>query len=246
MQNDKTTIIIQARMGSTRLPGKILLPIRGRPMLSYLLERVRNVKSKHSILIATTNLSNDDVIETFCREENVSIFRGSEEDVLSRYYQACCSFPTHLIVRITSDCPLIDPQLIDQAIDLMYKSPTLDYVSNTQLRTFPRGMDVEIFTFEALKIAFQEAQSAYDREHVTPYLYKHPEFFNLANFVHIPDVSHYRLTVDTHEDFTLISKIFEHLYPVKKHFTLLDVLQVLKDHPEWEKINAHVQQKKGS
>lgn len=237
-------IIIQARLGSTRLPGKILRPILGRPMLSYLIERVRRIQHSHTLIVATTQLPRDDEIVSYCENENVLYYRGSEEDVLDRYYQTCCHFPTDLIVRITSDCPLIDPAIIDQAISLLIKnSSQLDYVSNTLLRTFPRGMDVEVFTFQALKIAAQEASRPFDREHVTPYIYKHPDLFNIANLVYMADEAKYRLTVDTIEDFNLVNKIFENLYPTNKNFTLTDILDILKVHPEWKKINAHIKQK---
>jgi len=245
MKNQKINIIVQARMGSTRLPGKILKPIMGRPMLSYLVERLRRVQSIHHLIIASTINPEDDVIEAFCKKEHISIYRGSENDVLDRYYQTCCKYPAKIIVRITSDCPLIDPSIIDQAINLLReKSPKLDYVSNTQLRTFPRGMDVEVFYFDTLKIAAKETKSKSDREHVTPYIYKHPNLFYLANFIYMPDASKYRLTVDTIEDFTLINSIFETLYPHNKNFTLSDILHAFEQYPEWNKINAHIKQKR--
>lgn len=244
MKDQKVNIIIQARMGSTRLPGKILKPIMGRPMLDYLIERIHRVDTPHTLIIATTTNPQDEAIESFAKKENIKVFRGSEEDVLDRYYQTCCAYPAEIIVRITSDCPLIDPAIVDHAIHLLQNSKTpVDYISNTQQRSFPRGMDVEVFTFAALKAAANEATSAYDREHVTPFIYNQPERFHLANFAHTPDISKYRLTVDTPEDFLLISKIFEELYPNNKKFTLADILRSFKQHPEWKKINAHVKQK---
>lgn len=246
MKNQKINVIIQARMGSTRLPGKILRPIMGRPMLSYLIERVKLIQMPHTAIIATTTNPQDNVIEDFARQEDILFFRGCEEDVLDRYYQACCKYPADVIVRLTSDCPLIDPSIVDQAIHLFQTDATrLDYLSNTLQRTFPRGMDVEVFSFEVLKMASHEASSPFDREHVTPFLYRHSERFHLSNFTHLPDVSKYRLTVDTSEDFLLINKIFEELYPNKKKFTLDDILRAFEQHPEWKEINAHVKQKEG-
>lgn len=244
MKKPRINIIIQARMGSTRLPGKILQPIRRRPLLSYLVERVRCVQTKNQLIIATTTNPQDDILEAYAKKENILFFRGSEENVLDRYYQACCAYPADIIVRITGDCPLIDPAIIDHALDqfLEAKSP-LDFLSNTLKRTYPRGMDVEVFTFEALKAAADEASTAFDREHVTPFLNRQPERFHLANFVHKPDISDYRLTVDTPEDFLLVSKIFEELYPKNKKFTLDDILQTFERHPEWKNINAHIKQK---
>lgn len=246
MKNDpaKVNIIIQARMGSTRLPGKILKPVLNRPLLSLLLERVRRVHAAHSIIIATTTNPNDDIIEQFCKKENVPFYRGSEEDVLDRYYQTALTYPTDIIVRITSDCPLIDPVLIDYALQLFLKqAPNIDYLSNVQERTFPRGMDIEIFSFECLQKAAEKSNRPYDREHVTSYIYNHPEQFKLVNFAQEINQSSYRLTLDTAEDLRLITKIFETLYPTKKNFTLQDILKILQIHPDWMEINAHVKQK---
>lgn len=240
----KVQIVIQARMGSTRLPGKVLKPIMQKPLLGYLIERLRRVMHPHSLLLATTTNFQDDILETFAKKQKIPVFRGSEEDVLDRYYQACCKFPAEIIVRITSDCPLMDPAIVDKAIDLLQKK-AVDYVSNAQHRTYPRGMDVEVFTFRALKKAMEQATSPSDREHVTPYIYHHPDEFSLANLTYPKDLSDYRLTVDTPEDFLLISKIFENLYSINKNFTLEDIMKAFEKHPEWKEINAHVKQKGG-
>ncbi|WP_042239021.1 glycosyltransferase family protein [Neochlamydia sp. S13] len=245
MKNPKINIIIQARMGSTRLPGKVLQPIMQRPLLGYLIERVRRIQTMHTLIIATTTHSQDDVIASFCEKEKVNIYRGHEHNVLDRYYKTCCEYPADIIVRLTGDCPLIDPAIVDQALNLLLKkSASLDYVSNTQLRTFPRGMDVEAFNFSTLESAHHKATSKFDLEHVTPFIYKHPDLFHLANFVHMRSAANYRLTVDTPEDFLLVSKIFETIYPTNRNFTLADILNVFKTHPQWKKINAHVKQKK--
>jgi spore coat polysaccharide biosynthesis protein SpsF len=238
----KINIIIQARMGSTRLPGKVLRPTAGRPMLSYQIERLHQVKAPHSLIIATSDQSADDTIEAFCQQEKVICFRGEEDNVLDRYYQACQTYPADIIVRLTADCPLIDPAVIDEAISLYKKQPA-DYISNTLERTYPRGMDVELFTYKALLKAFHEAKKPFDKEHVTPYIYRKSSGFTVKNYGMTPDASMYRLTVDTIEDFTLIKTLIEDLYPKNKQFTLADILKDLQEHPEWTSINQHIKQK---
>lgn len=237
-------IIIQARMGSTRLPGKILKPIMGRPLLSYLLERVHQVTTPHQLIIATTIDPQSDPIEKLAKEEKILFFRGSEENVLDRYYQTSLLYPAEIIVRLTSDCPLIDPAIIDQALaSFQNLNKSVDYLSNTLKRTFPRGMDIEVFTFDALKAAAEGSRTDYEKEHVTPYIYKHPERFRLINFSQKTDTSQYRLTVDTAEDFLLIRSIIEKLYPKNHKFTLNDILLALDQHPEWLAINSHIKQR---
>lgn len=243
MNDPKVNIIVQARMGSTRLPGKILLPIMQRPMLSYLIERLRRFEIKNTLIIATTAKKEDDAIASFCKKENVNCYRGNEDDVLDRYYKTCLEFPSDLIFRITSDCPLLDPSILEKAYKTFAKAQA-DYVTNTLNRTYPRGMDVELFTFSCLEKTFNEATSAHEHEHVTPFIYSNPNRFKLQNFEMTPDFSSNRLTVDTVEDFELIEKIFEELYPRKNNFTLDDILITLQHHPDWRLINAHIQQKK--
>lgn len=238
----KINIVIQARMSSTRLPRKVLKPVMGKPLLSLLLERVRRVHAAHSIIIATSTNPADIAIEKFCHEEKIPVFKGSEDNVLDRYYQTALQFPCEAIVRITSDCPLIDPSIIDEAIHLFIQQQ-VDYVSNTLKRTFPRGMDVEVFSFKSLEESVKMATKSAEKEHVTPYIYQHPEKFKLHNFTYPTDISSYRLTVDTPEDFLLITKIYETLYPNNKNFTLQDILKVLKKNPEWKNINADIKQK---
>jgi spore coat polysaccharide biosynthesis protein SpsF len=243
MSDPKVNIIVQARMGSTRLPGKILLPIMQRPMLSYLIERLRRFEIKNTLIIATTDKKEDDAVASFCKKENVNCYRGNEDDVLDRYYKACLEFPADLIFRITSDCPLLDPSILEKAYKTLAKTQA-DYVTNTLHRTYPRGMDVELFTFSCLERTINEATSAHEHEHVTPFIYSNPNQFKLENFKMTPDFSSDRLTVDTEEDFELIEKIFEELYPQKNNFTLDDILITLQNHPDWRLINAHIQQKK--
>jgi spore coat polysaccharide biosynthesis protein SpsF len=236
---------IQARMGSTRLPGKVLKKILGKPVLEFLVERLSEAKEIDDIIILTSTLAADDAIAMFCQEKKIACFRGSEEDVLDRYYQAALERGPEGVVRITADCPLIDPDIVDQVVKTFRQDfPKIDYVSNSLERTFPRGLDVEVFSFNALQQAFKHAIRPEEREHVTVYLYRHPELFQLKNVAHIPSLAHHRWTVDTPEDFALIRLILENLYPFNPQFRLKDVLQLLAQHPAWSQLNAHIEQKK--
>ncbi|KAB2952938.1 acylneuraminate cytidylyltransferase [Heliorestis acidaminivorans] len=240
----KIGIIIQARMTSTRLPGKILREVKGKPLIQYQLERLNKVKLKDIPIIATTTKQSDDILVEFCKENNIAFFRGSEDDVLSRYYKTAKEFNVDVIVRITADCPLIDPTVVDEVIDTFLKEKKCDYVSNTNIRTYPRGMDTEVFTFKALEQSFYEAKTLSEREHVTPYMYTHPELFKLKAVIAQEDNSSHRWTVDTIEDFELIKLILESFYLYKPDFSLEDCLQLLKKNPEWKRINQGVEQKK--
>lgn len=238
----KIVAIIQARMGSTRLPGKVLKEVLSRPLLSYQIERMKKAQNIDELVIATTPNGNESIIE-LCHKENITYFIGSEKDVLERYYLAAKKSQADIIVRMTSDCPLIDPVIVDKVID-MYLQNDFDYVSNTQLRTFPRGMDTEVFSFEALEKAYYEAELEYEHEHVTPHLYLNAEKFKIGHYTQKYDSNEIRLTVDTLEDFTLIKLILEKLYPEKPDFLLADILEVLKQHPSWLEINKEIVQKK--
>lgn len=236
--------IIQARMGSTRLPGKILKKINSRPLLSYQIERLQHSQYIDELVIATTKKKQDDLIVQFCKENAISYFRGSETDVLARYYEAALAFKADAIVRITSDCPIIDVQVVDKTIQYFIDNGKFDYVSNTVERTYPRGLDTEIFSFEALEKAYKEAVLERDREHVTAYFYTNPTVFSIGYIKNDMDYSKYRWTVDTEEDFELIKKIIQALYVKKTLFTLKDTINVMKENPTWFNINAHIEQKK--
>ena len=223
-------------MGSSRLPGKVLKDIAGRPMLFYQMERLRRVKRAARIVVATTDQPADDAVERFCQKEKIACVRGSEHDVLARYHLAIERFPADVVVRITADCPLIDPAIVDEAI-AAYEP---DYVSNMLDTTYPYGMAVEVFSAQALREAHREAKDPAEREHVTPFIYRHPERYRLRSLTMAPNLSHHRWTVDTPEDFELVSRLLKTLKP---HFTLQDVLAVLDEHPDWCAINAHVEQK---
>lgn len=234
--------IVQARMTSTRLPGKIMRPIDGRPMLWYQLQRMRLARRLDRIVIATTTNQTDDVVVRFCEQEGCAFWRGSEADVLQRYADAAHAFGARTIVRLTSDCPLLDPKLIDSAVE-KFAGGACDYLSNMQPPTFPYGLAVEVFTAAALEAADREATDPAEREHVTPFIYWRPERFRLQSLTMSPDLSRHRWTVDTPEDFELVSRILGSLHASRPGFGIADVLDVLAMHPEWEKINVHVEQK---
>lgn len=240
----RTVIIVQARMTSYRLPGKVLKTIQGKPLIGYLLERLARCQRVDQVVVAATNNESDEPIEAFCRDTGVAIYRGDEHDVLRRYYHAAKEYQADVVVRVTADCPLLDPAVIDFGIETFEKTEGLCYLSNTVDRSYPRGMDTELFTFAALETAHKEATAPYEREHVTPYIVHHPEQFQLSHFGSGREgLSIHRWTVDEQNDFDLIRKILEALYPVKPEFTMDDVLELFEKHPEWIDINAHVNQK---
>jgi spore coat polysaccharide biosynthesis protein SpsF len=241
----KIAAIIQARMGSTRLPGKILRTVNGKTLLEYQIERVKHAKMIDQIIIATTVNESEQPIVELCEKMRIDYYRGSEQDVLSRYYEAAKQFDVDIIVRLTSDCPVIDPEVIDIVINEYIKNrSSIDYVSNTLERTYPRGLDTEVFSFEALSKAYLEATLPRDREHVTAFFYTNPQLFNLMGFKSEFFYGDYRWTVDTKEDFDLISLIIKQLYNPNRLFLLDDVIKLLKGHPEWNEINSHIEQKK--
>lgn len=241
----KTVLIAQTRMTSTRLPGKVLKPVLGKPLLAYFIERLRRASQLHQIVIATTINAADEPIVNLCRELSVPFTRGSENDVLSRYYDAAVVTEADIIVRVTSDCPLIDPAVVDETIDYFKThSSRFDYVSNSLTETYPRGMDVEVFSAHLLREAQLEANLKPEREHVTPYFYTHPERYRIGHIRAPQNLSHHRWTVDTPEDLELITRLIETLYPLKPDFNLADILKTLAAHPDWPLINTHIRQKK--
>jgi spore coat polysaccharide biosynthesis protein SpsF len=236
----KTGIITQARMTSTRLPGKVLKTVLGKTLLEHHIERLRRAKVDE-VVVATTTNAEDEPVVALCRKLSVPYFRGSELDVLGRYAGAAKQRGLDLVVRVTSDCPLIDPLVIDRVIAL--RSDKYDYASNTITRSYPRGMDTEVFSGEMLAQAAAEAKEGYEREHVTPFFYKRPERFRIGQDVYPTDESAHRWTVDTPEDFLLIEKLLTGLYPEKPDFSLEDALALIGRHPGWSRLNAGVEQK---
>lgn len=239
----KTLVIIQARMGSSRLPGKVLADIAGQPMLAHVVNRVRQARVVDDVIVATSTESKDDALAALCRDRGWSCFRGDHLDVLDRYYQTAAAFDGDVIVRITADCPLIDPELINLvASKVIEANGSVDYCANVlPPRTFPRGLDAEAFTRAALNRCWTEATDSSCREHVTPYIYRNPEEFRMVSCVNETDESGHRWTVDTPEDLQLIRTIFNHFGT--QEFRWRDVIAAFKKHPEWLKINEHVQQK---
>jgi len=238
----KTVIIVQARMTSTRLPGKVLKTVLDKPLLEYQIERLRRIKLADEIVIATTTNDTDQPIVDFCNRLDLPFFRGSEEDVLSRYYRAAVEHKADIVVRVTSDCPVIDPVLSDKAIAFFLK-PENDY-DYLRLFQYPRGLDTEVFTFKALEECYFEAAEKPEKEHVTPFFYRHPNRYNVKYLSSSTDYSHHRWTVDTPEDFELIKRIIEKLYPIKKRFEFVDILNVLSKNTDWYYLNREVKQKK--
>lgn len=236
----KTVAIIQARMGSSRLPGKVLLDLAGQPMLARVLRRVSRASRVDEVLVATTTEPRDDAIANFCAEAGWACFRGSEQDVLDRYYQAALSRGAEIVVRITSDCPLMDAELIDAAIHALERQRAA-YAANVLQRSYPRGLDVEAFTFTALETAWREDRNPAWREHVTQFLVRHPERFAQASVVGDEDHSSFRWTVDTLEDYALVERIYAHFG--SDDFSWKAVLELLGRHPEWVALNEHVEQK---
>lgn len=238
----RVVAIIQARMVSTRLPNKVMEDLAGQPMLACVVERVRRVRTLGNVIIATTQQPADDAIVSLCEERGWPYFRGSEEDVLDRYYRAALAFKADAIVRITSDCPLTEPEIIDKIVNEFLSSyPGTEYVSNNITRTFPLGLDVEAMNFQALEKAWREDHNPAWREHVTMYIIRHPEKFKIRDITNDKDYSYMRWTVDTPEDLVFVRKIYN--YFRNDTFSWQEVLQLLEKHPEWLEINRHVQQK---
>ncbi len=241
-KNIKVIAIIQARMGSSRLPCKVLSDICGKPMLWHLINRLNYSGKISDVILAIPDTAPNDRLEDFARESGLKYFRGSEEDVLSRYYQAAEKFGGHDIVRVTADNPLLDPRLIDNVAEAHINSDA-DY---TGTRGYPLGINVEILTFDTLKKACIEAKLDYEREHVTPYIHGHQEIFKLnilqaSGKPRRPDI---RLTVDTEQDMTLVREIYRQLYSEGSIFYIEGVIDLLDKQPELIAINAHIKQKK--
>jgi len=236
--------VLQARCSSTRLPGKVMKPILGVPMLVHQLRRVAQAKRIEKLIVATSIDSSDDAIEQVCRAEGIDCYRGSLHDVLDRFYQLSKSWQPSHVVRITGDCPLIDPDIIDAVIKFCLDG-NYDYATNAVPPTFPDGLDVEVFLFSALEEAWKEAKLPSQREHVTPFIQQQPERYRIGHYRNTADLSHLRWTVDEQEDFDLVNKIYEELYPVTPDFRMADVLNLLKQKPDWSNINKQFERNEG-
>lgn len=239
------TAIVQARMGSIRLPGKVLIDIQGKPLLAHVIDRIREAKLIDQIVIATTDNEKDRAIVEFAQSQGISYYIGSEEDVLDRFYQAAKEYGANIIIRITPDDPFKDPEVIDKVggYYLSHKGK-YDYVSNTIKPTYPEGLDVEVFSFGALEKAWREAKKSSDREHVTPYIWNHPEIFKLANVENDADLSHLRWTLDNKADLRFTREVYAKLYHGQV-FLMKDILALLHAEPELRYINQGIARNAG-
>lgn len=232
-------------MGSTRLPGKVLREIHGSPMLFHVASRTQRAATLDEVVIATTTEPADDPVVSFCRDCGLRCFRGSEQDVLDRYFLCAREYHAAFVVRITSDCPLIDPEIIDKTVKAFasqsVEEPPPDYASNCIVRTYPRGLDTEVMTFAALEQAWHEAREPYQRAHVTPYFYQNPAKFKLLAVAGEIDHSAHRWTVDTPEDLEFVREVYSHFRD--NAFSWNDVLRLLERNPEISEINSSVAQK---
>lgn len=237
--------IVQARMGSSRLPGKVLKDIAGQPMLTWVVDRACRAELVTEVVVATTTDPADDAIEALCQERGYPIYRGSVFDVLDRFYRAAQEFHADIVVRLTADCPLIDPTVIDRTVEALLESGA-DFSANRLpppwKRTYPIGLDTEVVTFPALDRAWREAKLPYEREHVMPYLYDDPDRFKIQVVDAHQDYGQMRWTVDTLEDLQAVRKIFE-LFGKRKDFSWLEVLELVDAHPELGQLNVDVRHK---
>jgi spore coat polysaccharide biosynthesis protein SpsF len=230
-------------MGSSRLPGKVMMDLCGKPVLWHVVNRVSRAKLINRVMVATSTNKEDDIIEDLCRSLNIVVFRGDSANVLSRYYNCAKKSidegdKIDFIVRITADCPVIDPVLIDEVIQLAIDEK-LDYASNVHPLSYPDGLDVEVFTFDALSIAYHNAELPSEKEHVTPYIIKNSNF-KQGNVKNPLNISRMRWTLDYKEDYEVIKLIYQYLYPKNKHFLMEDILQLLKEKPELAQLNSHI------
>ena len=241
----KVACIIQARMAASRLPGKVLKDLGGQPVLAWVVARARRSELINEVVVATTTEPEDDQVASFCQEKGYPVYRGSMHDVLDRYYQAAKLHQVDVIVRVTADCPFIDPGMLASNIQTFLDAdPPLDFAANRipNDRTVPIGLDTEICTFSALETAWREATEPHHREHVMPFFYEHPERFNNLHIRHEPDFGHLRWTVDVAEDLDLLRKIVAH-FDGRDDFSWKEVLALVKEKPELSEVNADVRHK---
>lgn len=240
--------IIQARMGSERLPGKVLMSLGGETVLSQVVKRVRHCKVDTRIVIATTDRIDDQLIVDEAQRLGVDCYRGSETDVLSRYYHAAEMHHAEIVTRITADCPLLDDVLLSEMLDVFCQKWTtenrIDYMTNTSENGYPRGLDVEIFSFDILKEAFEHANLEYEREHVTPYMYMKDLDINIEVVEPLVAITPMRLTLDAKEDFKLISAVYKELGKNGRYIDTKDVIDFLSKNDAIRNINVNVEQKR--
>jgi spore coat polysaccharide biosynthesis protein SpsF (cytidylyltransferase family) len=238
----KTVAILQARMASSRLPGKILADIEGKPMLQRVWDRAVQIDGLDGAVVATTTLSSDDPVETFCQARGIPCFRGSVDDVLDRFYQAALQLKADIILRLTADCPLLDPVVSSRVLRELGTS-SCDYSSNALQPTFPDGLDSEAFSFAVLETAWKEADKKSEREHVTPFIYNHPKRFRLHRVLNETDLSSHRWTVDENRDLEFIRSVYRHFG--EKDFGCTDVLTLLEKKPDLADLNQGISRNEG-
>jgi spore coat polysaccharide biosynthesis protein SpsF (cytidylyltransferase family) len=243
MQHGKVVGIIQARMSSTRLPGKVLADLAGKPLLYHVVQRAKQAASLQDVLVATTDRPADDQIAQACASMGFSCYRGSEDDVLDRYYQAARCAQSDVVVRLTADCPLLDPHVIDRVVTVFLEGD-FDYVSNTIEPSYPDGLDTEVFSAQALERAWREAKLKSEREHVTPYIWKQPALFRLHCVKHEPDLSALRWTVDEPEDLEFVRRVYAALGSTTV-FGMQEVIALIERRPDLRTINAGFERNEG-
>jgi spore coat polysaccharide biosynthesis protein SpsF len=236
--------VLQARCSSTRLPGKVMLPLCGEPMVARQIERVLRSRRIDRLIVATSTAASDDPLAELCRERRIDCFRGDLDDVLDRVYRAAEAHQPKHVVRLTADCPLADPAVIDALIAFCLDG-AFDYASNALEPTFPDGLDAEIMTFAALREAWTNARLPSQREHVTPYIYQHADRFRIGSFKREPDLSALRWTVDERVDYELVSAVYDALYPANPAFSSEDVLRLLQARPELGTLNTQLARNAG-
>tara|TARA_B100000214_G_C23946086_1_gene618070 strand:- start:67 stop:876 length:810 start_codon:yes stop_codon:yes gene_type:complete len=232
----KFICIIQARIASSRLLGKILLPGHNKSLLEHLVERLKKSKQINKIVVATSTNKEDDIIDEFCKTKKITIFRGHPNNLLSRYFNCAKFFKAKNIIRITSDCPLMDYRLVDKLIKKYLTYKEIDYLSNVHPPSFPDGFDIEIFNFKVLKNSFNNAKKKYEKEHVTPYIWDNPKKFKIYNYSISKRKKYYekyRLTLDYKEDYYLIWNIFKYLYSKYKYFSFNQIIKFLEKNPKF-------------
>lgn len=243
----KILALLQARVTSNRLPRKVLLPVLGQPMLLRQVERLKNCHLIDHLMVVTSTEASDDALVEMCTQNKISFFRGSLDDVLDRFYQAALPMAPQHILRLTGDCPLTDPQKIDELIEF-HLNGDYDYSSNALEPTLPDGLDAEIMKFEVLQTAWSKASLRSEREHVTAYIYKdfktQPRF-KIGSLRYPTDLSSLRWTVDEPKDFDLVTKVYENLYAKNSAFSMKDVLSLINTHPEFKSMNANIQRNEG-
>lgn len=237
-------VIIQARMGSSRLPGKVMKLLAGKPVIQHVIERAKLIPNISNVIVATTTSAKDGPLVEFCNSIEVPVFRGNEDDVLDRYYQAALFYRAEVVVRITGDCPLLDPIESEKVIKRFFEIDA-DYVSNTNPPMLPDGLDTEAFSMRILEKAWKEAKLKSEREHVTYYIYSNPQEFKTGSIKYKDDFNHYRLTLDEVADYKLLKKIFSLLRENGQFGYLHEVIHILGKNPGLLEINCHIKRNEG-